>query len=199
MTLGSKFVFRSAKAAADVQHDQTLEHRAGFESDLPDIVFPKDAGLHAGFQGLRREPGGGRAAGAKVAGKLASACAAAQEHQFEEARLLKSKIEEDVEIRGEPALGLDGAVGGLEPLGKLLETRVGKGIEEAIAVGEVPVESHRGDADGFGHVAHGDGLGAGAGQQPAGGRFNPIGGRGFRHVYGVYHRKVYAVYLTAVP
>ena len=70
---------------------------------------------------------------------------------------------------------------------------IGDVIEERFATGEVVVDGHGRDADGFGDAAHAHGLRTFVFEDGKGGLLDAVAGGGFGHRYTVYSIPLYGV------
>jgi hypothetical protein len=175
---GAELFFSLGDAVAEVEDDEAMREGAEFEGDFYGIVGLEFAGVHGvledGYGGVE----GGGATCLEVAGIDACAFARDEEHEFVEVGGLEGGVEEDVSYLEEPLLEAALEVERLDLGGEGLEALVGDGVEEGVAVGEVAIDGHGGDADFFCDGAHGDGGVAAAVEEIARGGKDCGGGGG---------------------
>ena len=155
----AKFLFGQGDAAGAVQHDVTVYVSPQRKRDFPDIVFFQNASLHFGRKQVCNGIQRGRTTSPKIFRELTRSRTRTGKNEVEDARLHKSVI--DVACHDRKKAVFDVPIQWVylhvrEQLGKFA---VRDGVEQSFAGREVMIDSHRRDAHGFGHTAHGDGFG----------------------------------------
>lgn len=183
----AEFLRIAVEPSGAVERDQAVRVRPQGERDFPRIILLQRAGGLRVGDGIGDFVERGRAAGAEVVGVAAGVVAAGAEGVVEQVRVGEGVVEVDLLQGDDAGHHVGAAVAGVPVVRDLLEAVVADAFQQGVAVREVAVDRHGGDADFLGDAAHGHRCGAFAFEQDAGGMEDAVGGRRGRHVYSVHN------------